>query len=812
MSHGIRTPLGAGIACLGLLLSLATTAAAVDDELIIGLNSPETCLPETSVRFTAGDLEGYWTGVVFGDRTVENQPRIVEVLFDIDAAGDLSGILTEFDDDSDEIIYHDIASGSLQITSLGNVSGDFVLLDTVGNDSEPSSHSFSHFQMNDGRDLIGGVDRDPEGPGIAGLAKIGSDYTLSDLAGTWALFGYSESTGDNAPNAFSGMLEIDASGNLVSGSTQSTAGGSEPEILPSGSIQFAIDEFGRVFQTAGQLGGEPVFQLAAGKELAVGAAIGFLPGGNEEHIILFLVKESLDVTVCDLNEDWVVFSFSDEEGDTSTPESSEGSLYIDATQSLLVGGYTVSSSGVTDPIEPHLLDVQADGEVILLPGWTRRVRVSSNISATGTEFGSAVATDGDVLVVGDPSDEENGSNSGAAHVFRRNESGQWVPQAKLLAQGGTDGDALGRSVAVEGDLIVLGAAGRDDNGSESGGLYVFRYTDETWLQEALLVAGDGTSGDALGHSVALSDGVVLAGAARPGDYLCDPGCDGAAYVFSTDGEGGWSQSAKLVANDGTYADHFGISVALSGSTAIVGGYGHPVNGTPAGASYVFTESAGIWTQQAKLVASDAGDYQEFGSAVAILGDTALVGAPRANADEAYAGAAYVFTRSGSAWAQQAKLTKAGGTYDDNFGSTVALSDDFAIVGTQTYYDAGSVSIYRRNQAGWPLEAFLTVPDTEADAASFGEAVSIIADGHVLAVGATGDEFNTGEGSETGYAYVYDFSSGGSLQFSPAGGVMIGTDVGARDGGQIVLAFAPEPGAGLLGLSALAALAALRRRA
>jgi hypothetical protein len=153
-----------------------------------------------------------------------------------------------------------------------------------------------------------------------------------------------------------------------------------------------------------------------------------------------------------------------------------------------------------------------------------------------------------------------------------------------------------------------------------------------------------------------------------------------------------TEVAKLTAIDGTADDLFGISVALYGDTAVVGAFWADAAGvTDSGAAYVFTRSGTTWTQQAKLVASDGAAYDYFGRSVALAGDTAVVGAYAADAAGATnAGAAYVFTRSGDSWTQQAKLVASDGTLNDLFGISVALAGDTAVVGAYLA-DAAGVS-------------------------------------------------------------------------------------------------------------------------
>jgi hypothetical protein len=196
---------------------------------------------------------------------------------------------------------------------------------------------------------------------------------------------------------------------------------------------------------------------------------------------------------------------------------------------------------------------------------------------------------------------------------------------------------------------------------------VFTGSGSTWTQRAKLTAANAAANDLFGLSAAISGSTAVLGA--PGKNSLT----GAAYVYTGSG-GSWTQQAKLTAADGFTGDYFGGSVALSGSTTVVGA---PLKGTNDGAAYVFTASGSTWTQQAELTAADAAAGDEFGISAAISGSTAMIGA---NGKNTGTGAAYVFTGSGATWPQQAELTAADAATGDEFGVSVAISGSTAVVG------------------------------------------------------------------------------------------------------------------------------------
>jgi hypothetical protein len=263
----------------------------------------------------------------------------------------------------------------------------------------------------------------------------------------------------------------------------------------------------------------------------------------------------------------------------------------------------------------------------------------------------------------------------------------FVQQAKLIASDGTGGDGLGVSVAVSGDTVVVGAP-RDDVGAnaDQGSAYVFQKPAAGWssaTETAKLTASDGAAGDRLGVSVAVSGGTVAVGASQDTEGA-NP-APGAAYVFQKPAAG-WAsatETAKLTASDGAAADQLGRSVAVSGDTVVTGAP-HEVgpNFTP-GAAYVFQKPAAGWasaTETAKLTASDGAIGDGLGDSVAVSGDTVVAGAVGVNPAP---GAAYVFQKPAAGWAsatETAKLTASDGAIGDVLGDSVAVSGDTVAAG------------------------------------------------------------------------------------------------------------------------------------
>ena len=321
------------------------------------------------------------------------------------------------------------------------------------------------------------------------------------------------------------------------------------------------------------------------------------------------------------------------------------------------------------------------------------------------------------------------------------------------------GDAFGWSVALSGDTALVSAWGKTTKGHKhAGAVYVFVRAGAIWSQQAKLTALDAASDDNFGSSVALSGDTALIGAENKtvdGHKLA-----GAAYVFVRSGTT-WSQQAKLSDPDAGTDNLFGLAVALSGDTTIVGAPGKTVNGhNSAGAAYVFVRPGTSWSQQAKLSDPDAAAGDSFGVSVALSGDEAVVGTGKFVGSHSDAGAAYVFIRTGTTWSQQAEL--GGATAGSNFSGSVALSGDTAIIGApgkavNGHTEAGTAYVYARTGTTWARQAEVTASDA-AKGDVLGSSAAL--DGDTALVGAWGKTVSGHSGA--GAVYVVSVTPAPSL--------------------------------------------------
>ena len=402
-------------------------------------------------------------------------------------------------------------------------------------------------------------------------------------------------------------------------------------------------------------------------------------------------------------------------------------------QSVAISGNTVvvgaifedsNATGINGNQSNNLLVESGAAYVFVRNGntWTQQAYLKASNTGASDEFGYSVAISGDTVVVGTVFEDSNatgvngnqGDNSagasGAAYVFVRNGT-TWSQQAYLKANNTGAGDRFGESVSVSGDTIVVGAYREDSNATgvdgdgsdnsavDSGGAYVFVRGGTNWAQQAYLKASNTGAGDYFGESVAVSGDTVVVGAEGEdsnatgvnGNASDDSAAiAGAAYVFVREGTN-WSQQAYLKASNTESADSFGFAVAISDDTVLVGSLGEDssaggVNGNQnnnnasgSGAAYVFVRDGMNWSQQAYLKATSSSVSANFGKAVAISDDTAVIGAPE---NFSLSGSAHIFTRTGTNWSHQSTFfdNNINPVETDLFGRSVAASGNTVVVG------------------------------------------------------------------------------------------------------------------------------------
>ncbi|MGO8956778.1 MAG: FG-GAP repeat protein [Streptosporangiaceae bacterium] len=301
-------------------------------------------------------------------------------------------------------------------------------------------------------------------------------------------------------------------------------------------------------------------------------------------------------------------------------------------------------------------------------GWKQTASLKGSDTVAGDDFGTAVAISGITAVVG-----ANGSHgrAGRAYVFTKTPRG-WKQTAELKGSDTVARDEFGTAVAISGATAVVGAW---IHAKSAGRAYVFTKTAAGWKQTAELKVPHAAADDEFGASVAVSGGSVVVGAPGPAKG------GSSAYLF-TRTRTGWTQVIRLTGSDTAASDAFGYSVAISGSVSVVGAYYHA---NVSGRAYVFTSTKAGWKQVAELRSSDATAGDMFGYRVGVSGTTAVVGALN---HASFAGRAYLFTKTAAGWKQAAELRGSDTAAGDEFGSAVAISGTTAVVGAPGHAEAG----------------------------------------------------------------------------------------------------------------------------
>ncbi|MEN8162645.1 MAG: hypothetical protein ABFS37_00830 [Acidobacteriota bacterium] len=393
--------------------------------------------------------------------------------------------------------------------------------------------------------------------------------------------------------------------------------------------------------------------------------------------------------------------------------------------------------------------------------WVFQQRLTEAFPGLEEHFGSSVALFGDTLVVGAPGDQVLFSpEAGRACVFDRSGS-TWTQTTELTASDPASGDHFGTSVSIVPPTILVGAPDDDHAAdADAGSVYEFTENGGAWSQSQKIVALDGEADDRFGAAVALGWGVAVIGAPDDNNGAFDIDA-GSAYVFIPIG-GTWFQDQKLFAPEGEMSDHFGFSVAVWGSTVLVGAPMDDVwNAEDTGSAYFFADSGTTWDHELTVfVRPPAVQDAEFGRSVAVDGDTMAV-----VRSGGYWGKVEVFVQNAGNWEMQQRISPSDcGWTTDEFGASVALSGDTLLVGvplgdTQTVDDTGIVCVFVRTIAfptpKWELEQVLWASDEVAHQ-DFGRSVAV--DGDVAAVGSPG--WDDSMANDAGAVYL--FSRSGSF--------------------------------------------------
>lgn len=393
------------------------------------------------------------------------------------------------------------------------------------------------------------------------------------------------------------------------------------------------------------------------------------------------------------------------------------SLLLALTIPLLLAVAPVAAADTSWTVEDHLLPEQAGAHDF----------VPSSLDVHGT-----------TLAMGFVHDDHAGEFSGSVAIFER-ANGSWTQTHRITASDADEGDEFGWSVDIDGDTLAVGARGDEapggnENTSWAGSVYVLNLRDGAWAEEAKLRSGDPGPSEEFGTSVALDGDRLLVGEDHDDDR------SGAAWVFHQASNGSWIQEIRLTSSDGASWDLFGHEVALEGSRAVVAAPWHDAAGNDTGAVYTFRPVNGSWTEESKLVPSDANPEDGFGNALALDDGTLVVGAPHGDEPSEGVGRAYIYVNTSHDWELESSIA---GEKGDHVGRSVDVHGSTVLLGTE----AGVALQYVRDASGaWHREGVLGSPDA---ASTFGQPLRIRS-----GVAFLGDAFRDHVGPNSGVTYVY----------------------------------------------------------
>lgn len=341
---------------------------------------------------------------------------------------------------------------------------------------------------------------------------------------------------------------------------------------------------------------------------------------------------------------------------------------------------------------------------------------------------------------------------------------------KLTSSAAADDDVFGYTLALDGNFAIVGAPGADGTGTDQGAAYLFLKSQgglDGWGQVKTLLAEDAADSDFFGVSIDISGDYAVIGAYGENGSGTD---QGAAYVFyrNQGGADNWGEIKKLVASDKADNDGFGCAVSIDGDTILVGADSEDGNGTDRGAAYIFTKDLGgpdNWGQVAKIISGDPHDVDQFGYSVSLQGDFALVGSPREDGLGTERGAAYLFSRDlggTDAWGLVKKIVPGDPADDAWFATALAIDGSLAVIGS-AWDDGGGTNrgaayVFGRDEGGADNWGQIKklTASDASDSAMFGYNVSL--DGTNIVVGAA---WAKGGGTARGQAYLYAKDEGGT---------------------------------------------------
>lgn len=370
-------------------------------------------------------------------------------------------------------------------------------------------------------------------------------------------------------------------------------------------------------------------------------------------------------------------------------------------------------------------------------------------------FASTVDIKGTRAIIGAEGDDDRGIFGGSAYIYEL-VGNTWTKRAKLLANDGVEGDRFSWSVAIDGNLAIVGAPFHDAAGEDAGAAYIYRNIAGVWAFETKLIAADTVAWDHFGYGVAISGDTVVVGA-QLHDFIPADEEDpiiaraGAAYAFKRNANGTWTQQGTMMSSTPKADAFFGTNVAVEGDFAVIGAH-NELNG---GAAYVFKRTGSTWSQESRVVSGDADGGDRFGADVDISGDRIVVSATLDNTPQTPDGTLQVFKRNAAnaTWALEHRFWPAHPSLESQVGTSVSIEGDVILAGS--WGDdglAGAAYLFQRSGSQWMQSGRIAAADPSGGNDEFGKAVGL-STGRAL-IGAHNDD---DAGGNAGAAYFFTIS-------------------------------------------------------
>ena len=354
--------------------------------------------------------------------------------------------------------------------------------------------------------------------------------------------------------------------------------------------------------------------------------------------------------------------------------------------------------------------------------------IVSSDGAASDYFGKvlAMSDDGNILAVSAYYDDDQGDNSGSVYIFNKTAAGAWEETQKLNASDGSVDDNFGFSLTFAGESLAISTYQQNNR---TGAVYIYdQSATGDWQESQKLLASDSAFYKQFGYAIAGTENQIVIGAPNDNENGANAG---AAYIFEKGLDGIWMQTKKLVASDVEAYDSFGISVSIATNIAVVGSFYDDDVLDNSGAAYVFDNTSnGNWTEVAKLKATDPKTYSGYAVSVANTETDIIVGAASINSNSTDVGAAYVYKKSNDgSWISAEKLTPEDGIAKDKFGLHVAINENRIACGISGDDDngpsTGSVQLfYKSSNEDWIAYEKLLACGTNGMYAAFGNGLAL----------------------------------------------------------------------------------------